>query len=87
MKTLFYDVLQTEVHALKQGFILAQIVGSNSYMLFMLFSINVVQAMNEGDYFNEVLAAIVDDCYHLTSEFLKVKFKHNFRETNKLYSS
>jgi hypothetical protein len=33
-------------------------------------------------YFNRASVAILDDCYHLTFEYLKVKFNHNFREAN-----
>jgi hypothetical protein len=40
--------------------------------------------MNEGGYSNVVLAAILDDWYPLASEFLKVKFEHNFREANSI---
>jgi hypothetical protein len=38
--------------------------------------------MHEGGYYNGASAAILDDCYHLASKFLKVKFEHNFREAN-----
>jgi hypothetical protein len=38
--------------------------------------------MHEGGYYNGASAAILDDCYHLASKFLKVKFEHNFRDAN-----
>ena len=40
--------------------------------------------MKEGGYSHGVAAAILDDCYHLASEFLKIQFEHNYREANQV---
>jgi ribonuclease HI len=76
-----HDVLSAEIHALKQGLILAQIIGCNR-IICCSDNMDVIQAMKEGGYSNCVAAAILDDCYHLATEFVKIEFEHNFREAN-----
>jgi ribonuclease HI len=76
-----HDVLSAEIHALKQGLILAQIIGCNRIVC-CSDNMDVIQAMKEGGYSNCVAAAILDDCYHQAMEFVKIEFEHNFREAN-----
>jgi hypothetical protein len=41
---------------------------------------DVIQAMP--GFSNKVAAAILDDCYHLASDFVKIEFEHNCLEAN-----
>jgi hypothetical protein len=43
---------------------------------------DVIQAMTDGGFSNGVTVPIVDDCYHLASEFVKNEFEHNCCEAN-----
>jgi hypothetical protein len=38
---------------------------------------DVIQAMNNGGYSSGIAAAILDDCYHLATEFVKIHFEHD----------
>jgi hypothetical protein len=38
--------------------------------------------MQEGGNSSGVAAAIFDDCYYLSSEFLRVQFEHSFSKAN-----
>jgi hypothetical protein len=40
--------------------------------------------MKDGDFLNGCTAAIFDDCHYLASDFLKIKFEHNFQEANQI---
>jgi hypothetical protein len=43
---------------------------------------DVIQAMNNGGYSSGVAAAILDDCYHPATDFVKIQFEHDYRESN-----
>jgi hypothetical protein len=43
---------------------------------------DVIQAMNNGGYSSGIAAAILDDCYHLATKFVKIHFEHDYREAN-----
>jgi hypothetical protein len=43
---------------------------------------DVIQTVKDGGYSNYVAAAILDDCYHLATEFDKIEFEHNFCVAN-----
>jgi hypothetical protein len=66
--------------AVKHGLELAQNVGCNR-ILCCSDSLDVIQAMQDGGYSNGA-ATIVDDFYHLATEFSKIPFEHNYREPN-----
>jgi ribonuclease HI len=76
-----HDVLSAVIHALKEGLILAQIIGCNKIVC-CSDNVDVIQGMKEEGYSNCVAAAILDDCYHLATEFVKIEFEHNFCEAN-----
>jgi ribonuclease HI len=76
-----HDAMTAEVHALKQGLLLAQSLGCNR-VICCSDNLDVVQAMKEGGYSHGVSAAILDDCYYLASNFPKIQFEHNYREAN-----
>jgi hypothetical protein len=73
------DVLLPESHAIKQGLLLAQIIGCNRIILTSV-CMDAISVMKEGGQSSGVAAAIFDDCYHLASEFPKIIFEHSFRE-------
>jgi nitrate/TMAO reductase-like tetraheme cytochrome c subunit len=66
--------------ARKHGLELAQNVGCNR-ILCCSDSLDVIQAMQDGGYSNGA-ATILDDFYHLATEFSKVHFEHNCHEPN-----
>lgn len=76
-----HDSMSAEIHALKQGLILAQSLGCNKVVC-CSDNMDVIQAMNNGGYSSGIAAAILDDCYHLAIEFVKIKFEHDYREAN-----
>jgi hypothetical protein len=44
--------------------------------------LEVVNMMQEGGYSLGIAAAVIDDCYHLATEFPKVIFEFCYREAN-----
>jgi hypothetical protein len=40
--------------------------------------------MQAGDFSNKSAAAILDDCYHLALDFVKIHFEHSFCEANQV---
>jgi hypothetical protein len=42
----------------------------------------VVEKMRNGAHAEGVSGAIIDDCYHLSTELLKIQFGHEKREAN-----
>jgi ribonuclease HI len=74
------DLLSAESHAIKQGLILPQMVGCNRIII-SSDSNDTVKIMQGGNS-SGVAAAIFNDCYYLSSEFLRVQFEHSFREAN-----
>jgi hypothetical protein len=40
--------------------------------------------MQAGDFSNKSAAAILDDCYHLALDFVKIHFEHSFYEANQV---
>ena len=76
-----HDVMTAEVYALKQGLLLAQSLGCTR-VICCSDNLDVVQAMQEGGYSQGISAAILDNCYHLATRFLKIEFEHNYREAN-----
>jgi hypothetical protein len=66
--------------ALKHGLELAQNVGCNR-ILCCSDSLDGIQAMQDGGYSNRA-ATILDDFYHLATEFSKIHFEHNYGEPN-----
>jgi ribonuclease HI len=76
-----HDVLLAEIQALKHGLILAQSMGCNR-IICCSDNMDVIQAMIDGGFSNGVTVPIVDDCYHLASEFVKNEFEHNCCEAN-----
>jgi ribonuclease HI len=75
------DVLSAEAHAMKQGLLLAQVVGCNRIII-SSDNRDAVEIMQEGGNSSGVAAAIFDDCYYLSSEFSRVQFEHSFWEAN-----
>jgi ribonuclease HI len=77
-----FDVLSAETLALKNGIMLAQSVGCNR-LICCSDNLFVIEAM-KGGFSSGAAAAILDDCYHLATEFSKIQFEHNYREANKV---
>jgi hypothetical protein len=80
------DALSAESHALKQGLILAQTLGCNRTIM-ASDCLEVVNMMQKGGYSLGIAAAVIDDCYHLATEFPKVIFEFCYREENSVASS
>jgi hypothetical protein len=66
---------------MKKGLILAQMVGCNRIIISWDCS-DAVKIVQDGGNSSGVAAAIFDDCYYLSSEFLRVQFQPSFREAN-----
>jgi hypothetical protein len=75
------DVMSAEAYTMKQGLLLAQMVGCNRIIISSDNS-DAVKIMQEGGNSSGVAATIFDDCYYLSSEFSRVQFEHSFREAN-----
>jgi hypothetical protein len=45
-------------------------------------NMEVVETMKNGTVSHGIAAAIFDDCYHLSRQFVKIQFVHVFREAN-----
>jgi hypothetical protein len=75
-----FDALSMEIMALKHGLEVAQNVGCNR-ILCCSDSLDGIQAMQDGGYSNRA-ATILDDFYHLATEFSKIHFEHNYGEPN-----
>jgi hypothetical protein len=43
---------------------------------------DMVKAMIDGGFSNGAVAAILDACYHMATEFVKIHFEHTFCESN-----
>jgi ribonuclease HI len=67
-----HAVMSVEIHALKIGLILAQSMGCNR-VICCSDNMDVIQAMTEGGFSNRAAATILDDCYHMASEFMKIR--------------
>ena len=66
------DVLTVEALALKQGSLLAQSIGCNRVII-NSDSTDVVKIMLNGGQSYGVAAAVFDDCYHLSRDFVKIQ--------------
>ena len=75
------DVLAAEAHALKRELLLVQSLRCNR-VIFASDSMDVVETMINGAHSHGVAAAIFYDCYHLSTEFVKIEFVHEPRERN-----
>ena len=66
-----FDALSAEILALKNGLMLAQMVGCNK-LISCSDNSSVIEAMEDGGYSNGTAATTLDDCYHLATEFPKI---------------
>jgi ribonuclease HI len=67
-----HNAFSAEIHALKQGLLLAKSIGCNR-LICCSGNLDVIQAMQEGGYSSSVATPTLDDCYHLASDFLKIQ--------------
>jgi isoaspartyl peptidase/L-asparaginase-like protein (Ntn-hydrolase superfamily) len=75
------DPLTAEAYGLKHEVLLAHTLGCNRIIM-CSDSMEVVETMRNGAHAQGVAADIFDDCYHLSTEFLKIQFDHEKREAN-----